>query len=101
MKMTIITMKKNTKKVIIVECGVWADRLTYFAQNHHILETADFKTFPSFYRMTKAQYEEYIEFVKKLDNECIEQYLCKPQAICHIWFTGKNFSGAEIVLRRE
>lgn len=51
-----MTMKK--KKPIIVEVGVWADRLTYFAQNHHILETADFRTFPSSYRMTKAQ-EDY------------------------------------------
>ena len=72
MKMTIITMKKNTKKVIIVECGVWADRLIYFAQNHHILETADFRTFPSSYRMTKAQEDEYYDFCKKIDDEYVE-----------------------------
>lgn len=34
-------------KIIVVEAGVRADRLTYFAQHHHILETADFRRFPS------------------------------------------------------
>lgn len=66
-------------KIIVVEAGVRADRLTYFAQHHHILETADFRRFPSFQRMTIAQKEEYYNFCKKLDKEYVEQYICKPQ----------------------
>lgn len=73
-------------KIIIVEAGVRADRLTYFAQHHHILETADFRRFPSLQRMTIAQKEEYYDFCKRLDKEYIEQYICKPQYIYHIWF---------------
>ena len=96
-----MTMKKKT---IVVEVGVWADRLTYFAQNHHILETADFKTFPSFYRMTKAQEKEYCEFCKKLDDEYVEQYICRPEYIYHIWFKEGydcTYSCGEMVWKRE
>ena len=92
-----MTMKK---KVIIVECGVWADRLTYFAQIHHILETANIKTFPSSYRMTKAQKDEYYDFCEKIDDEYVEQYICKPQYIYHIWFK-EGYSCGEMVWTRE
>lgn len=87
------------KKPIIVEVGARADRLTYFAQRQDILENAGIKTFPTFYRMTKAQEDEYRSFCEKLDDEKIEQYICRPDYIYHIWFKD-DYSCGEIVWRR-
>ena len=49
--------------------------------------------------MTIAQKEEYYDFCKRLDKEYVEQYICKPQYIYHIWFR-EGYSCGEIVWQK-